>query len=277
MLNYFGAVDSKPSDCWLMGIECDSKRLPISELYTRSGVLPLNADVRMNDMCSFSIATQGFQAKSVNVGEAWIIYDVELFMPIQTQPGSTMLGAEYNLSLTSVVDPPINDPTRGFFGATATQTQMAVYDNIGLIFGYDSVSAVSYIGITDKRSIPSNSSFVISYLINGSLTDDVGHPYLGAVPGVTTQNVYTCPRGPLVASTVPQSCISLTINIPDTSQLVPAIATAVYPLAVAGSNPVTLCAFIPTQTPDATVSVPNSPDSYCVLRVLQINGTSLLA
>jgi hypothetical protein len=77
---YEGAVSSSPSQSMICGVECASGRLPLKELYVRTGPLGTTQDERFYDMGEFNIATQGMQAAS-DVGELWVSYDVELAFP----------------------------------------------------------------------------------------------------------------------------------------------------------------------------------------------------
>lgn len=275
MLNFFGAIDVKPSQSCLMGIECDSKRLPISELYVRSGALQQNADIRMNDMCAIGIATQGLQGVSVTVGELWFIYDIELFMPVQLPPGSTALMAQYVLPLDSISDSAANNLNEGYFGASAGGLQIPEFDNIGLLFGVDSSLPINYIGVSDRSKIPSGSSFLIEWVVSGASQTNLGCPTPAVIDGVVNQSIYTAPRNPAQNATATQSSISYWINIPDNSQLIN-LTSMKFPMAPAGCTPVPIAGLVHTTVPSSTTAVPDTPITYAVLRVFQVNGQQML-
>lgn len=91
-------VSCKPSSCMMHAIECARNQTAVSELYIRAGSVPSGADIRLYDMGRFSIATSGFQAASVNVGELWVSYDITLLKAIQQPPGFLIPSAHYQLN-----------------------------------------------------------------------------------------------------------------------------------------------------------------------------------
>jgi hypothetical protein len=76
-LQYEGIVDAKPSESFLVGLECDPNRLPIARLYI--GVPPSGADAKFYNMANFAIATQGQQGTNT-VGELWVHYKIRFFV-----------------------------------------------------------------------------------------------------------------------------------------------------------------------------------------------------
>lgn len=81
MLNYEYSVSVKPSESCLHMIECASNQTTIDKLYVLEGSVPPNADPRLYNLGRFSIATQGFQGASVNIGELHVTYQVRLLKP----------------------------------------------------------------------------------------------------------------------------------------------------------------------------------------------------
>lgn len=82
MLNYEYSQSVKPSENCLHMIECDPRQTSVStKLYTLNGVAPSGADLRLYHLGLFSLATVGFQAASVNIGELHITYQVRLMKP----------------------------------------------------------------------------------------------------------------------------------------------------------------------------------------------------
>lgn len=78
-------MSARPSMCMVHPIECDPRMTPLSEQYVANGTENrLKYDPRMDDLGVFYIATQCMQGASVNVGELWVSYDIELITPIQT-------------------------------------------------------------------------------------------------------------------------------------------------------------------------------------------------
>lgn len=74
----------KPSASMYHPIECDPRDTPLTELYIApNGVVPDGGTPQFYDFCNFQIATNGFQASNVNIGELWVTYEVALLKPIQ--------------------------------------------------------------------------------------------------------------------------------------------------------------------------------------------------
>lgn len=76
MENYDYGCSVKPSESMIHPIECARAQTVLSELYTRANAVPSGEDVRLFDLGNFQIATNGFQASNVNVGELWVSYQV---------------------------------------------------------------------------------------------------------------------------------------------------------------------------------------------------------
>lgn len=88
MENWEYSQSIKPSESALHAIECANGENPTNLLYTRSTTNVTGADLRFYDMGNFTIATNGFQASNVNIGELWVTYCVEFFKPkiYESQP-----------------------------------------------------------------------------------------------------------------------------------------------------------------------------------------------
>lgn len=82
MLNYeFAQVCKASHDCLHM-IECDPHQTAVSShLYTRSGSVPGNADLRLYDHGTFYIASNQISGTSVVLGQLWVTYEVLLYKP----------------------------------------------------------------------------------------------------------------------------------------------------------------------------------------------------
>jgi len=73
-------VATAPSGNVLHAVECDPRSSVLPQLYLRSSVNPSGTDIRLYDMGTFYIATQGMQAVST-IGELWVSYHVRLLKP----------------------------------------------------------------------------------------------------------------------------------------------------------------------------------------------------
>jgi len=81
MLNEEFSISAKPSKDIVHPIECDQGQTPVDKLYVRSGAAASGSDLRLYDLGTTVIATQGQQAAGANLGELWITYEVLLFKP----------------------------------------------------------------------------------------------------------------------------------------------------------------------------------------------------
>jgi len=92
MLNYEYSTAIKPSENCMHMVECDPRQTTVNELYTLySSTAPANSDSRLYNLGRFSVATQGFQGTSVNVGQLHVTYQVRLLKPkLFTSLGSTI-------------------------------------------------------------------------------------------------------------------------------------------------------------------------------------------
>ena len=77
MENYQYSNSAKPSLSQMHGIECAEGTAPLNELFIRQGDTAAGEDLRFYDFANFQIATVGFQAASVNIGELWVTYEIE--------------------------------------------------------------------------------------------------------------------------------------------------------------------------------------------------------
>lgn len=81
LLNEMWAVDAKPSESFILPIECDPAENPLKIQYVRTGSLPTGQDIKLYDLAKVTVATVGSQAAAV-VGELWATYEVVLRKPI---------------------------------------------------------------------------------------------------------------------------------------------------------------------------------------------------
>nr|AQU11748.1 capsid protein [Cruciviridae sp.] len=80
------SASCKPSQSMLHPIECDPRQLPLQDMYILNGSESGTFDPRFDNLGTFYIATQGMQGTSVNCGELWASYDIDVLTPIQNKP-----------------------------------------------------------------------------------------------------------------------------------------------------------------------------------------------
>lgn len=87
MEQYQFVTNGRPSANLLHPIECAPSETPLDHLYIRTGKTEDGLDPRFYDFGKFQIATQGMQGASVNVGELWCTYEVDLYKPRSSPTG----------------------------------------------------------------------------------------------------------------------------------------------------------------------------------------------
>lgn len=106
MLNYEYSTNCKPSDSVMHLIECDPRQTSVNLLYTLASgqSMPNNADSRLYHLGRFSIATTGFQAANVNIGQLHVTYQVRLLKPkLFDTLGNNIRSAVWQLPINSGV------------------------------------------------------------------------------------------------------------------------------------------------------------------------------
>lgn len=87
------AQSAKASANQVHGIECDVAERSVALYFVRSDSINATDSLKWYDFANFQIATQGFQAANVNVGELWVSYTIEFFKPqVATTIGGTVQG-----------------------------------------------------------------------------------------------------------------------------------------------------------------------------------------
>ena len=75
------SMSGKPCEDMIHPIECDPHQNASLVMFCRNGAVPEGADRRLYDLGRFFIATTGFQAANVNIGELHLTYQVTLMKP----------------------------------------------------------------------------------------------------------------------------------------------------------------------------------------------------
>lgn len=100
MENYEYASSKKPTQSNIHVIDVKRSSTPVPGLkWVRSSLPPPNADIRLYDMGTFTIATQGQPSTVLNgvIGELWVAYEFEFFKPkYVTSLGSNLLNDHYS-------------------------------------------------------------------------------------------------------------------------------------------------------------------------------------
>jgi len=81
MMNEMWSVDGRPSDCFMLPIECAPHETPIDCLYVRGSAVGATDNVKFYDLAKVTVAMTGIPVVEQVIGELWVSYDVELFKP----------------------------------------------------------------------------------------------------------------------------------------------------------------------------------------------------
>lgn len=97
-LNSKFAVPGRPVDNIMMAVECAHDMTPVNVHEIRLGALPSGADPFMFDHCYVDIANVGQADSTIQIGQIWISYEVELEFPIATDGlSSTTVSDHFSL------------------------------------------------------------------------------------------------------------------------------------------------------------------------------------
>ncbi len=127
LLNEMWSVDAKPSESFMLPIECAPAENPFKVQYIRSGALSANKDQKMYDLCKLTVGTYGSQAVA-NIGELWCTYEVALRKP-QLSQSLDLGGLAADFALTS----PSNAAPLG-------TSRVQLFDQIGLTISNTTVT-----------------------------------------------------------------------------------------------------------------------------------------
>lgn len=81
LLNEMWSNDAKPSESFVIPVECDPAQRPMKSQYVRGGALSSTADAAIYDLGTLTVASYGSQAPAV-VGELWASYEIVLRKPV---------------------------------------------------------------------------------------------------------------------------------------------------------------------------------------------------
>lgn len=91
----------KPSCDMLHPVECKKSLVSVSELYTRTGSVPDNADIRLYDLGQLNVATSGMQNAVGVIGQLWCTYEIEFYQAKYDAPTSILSEHIANFSTSS--------------------------------------------------------------------------------------------------------------------------------------------------------------------------------
>jgi len=161
--NYVGAASVVPSQNLLIGIECNRKDLPLSHLYVRTSTV--TTDIRLYDMGTFTIATQGIATANCNLGEVWVSYEVELFQP-KLYDALNLASGYWSISGTSAGSTTLT--TGGVLDPNNSLTGLSVDGNGVITFGSQATVGVYAIYGVWAGSSAATTAFTITVAGNCS-------------------------------------------------------------------------------------------------------------
>lgn len=189
----------KPSQCILHPIECKPSLTSVETLYVRTGDVPDGQDQRLYDLGKFQIATQGFQGTSINIGELWVTYEIELLKPILSNGSSILLGDFWSANSGITVNYPMSSLPRLLKGSNAGTT----------ISGKD-----IYLNLANPGDV-----YLVCYHVTGGATGTVTGPVVTATSAELlafwedqSQEGAAAPTTGVSTSTKAMFCVLMKVN-----------------------------------------------------------------
>lgn len=209
MENYEFAQSAKPSLSVLHPIECARSQNVLSELYIRTGAVPVGEDLKTYDFGDFQIASQGIPlggaGAAVNLGELWVTYEIALLKPkIQIGAPADSGYAKFSSdALIGAFTTPIPAPMSVITKSPSTNLNVSMTADNTFVFQLGSVPqkiAVCASWISDPNVTSSGApwrapGFTFTNIILASGFDQRGAPWSVNVPntGCLTQYYLTLP------------------------------------------------------------------------------------
>jgi len=173
------AQSCKPSDDILIPAECKSRLTSLNGLlYILNGAaIPTGTDPRLFFLGRLTIASQGLQGTSVNIGSLYVTYKIRLYKPLMTRPlSNAMVFAAFRTDTDA----------SNMYGAT-TSVNVNNCDSIGVTIS-GNVLTVS------KRRLRVGQRFMLQWLARGgstavtvpTFTASAGWSGIATVPSSTT-------------------------------------------------------------------------------------------
>jgi len=165
------AVSVKPTMALRHMVECDPRQTPISELYVRAAPVPSGQDLRVYDLGTFQLATQGNPNQLL--GELWVTYCVEFFKPTLDLSNQTTGSASAHIvrSAVSTANPlgTIGVSVVGGLSVVITSTSLQVTNAIvGVVYNVNTVFSCTT-AATNNVALPSTYTGCTSLGYNSNL------------------------------------------------------------------------------------------------------------
>jgi len=171
ILQQYWSQSAAPQTSFVHAIECDPKENPLKVHYVRSGAKPATDDQMFYDLGTTYFASVGLQGESVNMGELWVTYEIELKKPQNRDLRSPSSESYHGWGTGSGLS------TSNYF-ATADDTEQGSFR---LTFSAGDTITLP-LGLCGR--------YMFQYVVKGSSTAAVTAPSL-ALANCTAPNSYT--------------------------------------------------------------------------------------
>lgn len=168
ILQQYWSQSSAPQTSFVHAIECDPKENPLKVHYIRSGTKPTTDDQMFYDLGTTYIASVGLQGTSVNMGELWVTYEIELKKPQNRDLRSPSSESYHGRGVGTGVS------TSDFF-ATVTTVEQGSFTPT---FSADTITLP--LGLCGR--------YFIHYMVRGSSTAGITPPTVGFNGAVATNS-----------------------------------------------------------------------------------------
>lgn len=198
------SCSTSPMSSLVHVVECDMSERPTKVLYNRSGPVPAGGDIRMFDLGNFQIATDGFSAAGVAIGELWVSYHVRYYKKQVNVPAQFAFA--YNTTAATAAAPFGAINARASWGICDIQPSLLTLTFVGLPVGswmlrimYVGSSGNPYTGLPQFASMTNGSQLTFndslvqeSSLFGGTFTAEA----IGTSLVVGQTGVYFSVNGP---------------------------------------------------------------------------------
>lgn len=227
---------SKPSESFDVWVECKRSVTGNGGLFyiVNGSGIPTGTDAKQYYMGKLSIASQGMQGTSVNIGSLYVTYKIRLIKPFMTAPLASAL--IYNGRRSGC--------TGAILMGTASLTDVTTYcDSIGVTFGNNTITL-------NKKRLQSGMVFRCTFVWGGGSTA-VTVPTLALSSGA--QGLAYEGSGAVGAAAPTAGATSTTM---------------IYCVYISVDNPNSDVVFT------FSAGTPPSATCYCAVNICQVNGTS---
>lgn len=132
MLSTMFSNSNKPSECIQHAVECAPSDVASKLYYVRSGDNPFGSDLRLYDMLSFQVGTEGIPGNQLDrIGQLWVNYDITFCKSVQ----NNQIGFDLNTDYWRIT----TFSAANYFGAANEDRTLMLGSNLGTTLTNDEI------------------------------------------------------------------------------------------------------------------------------------------